>query len=143
MKKKVIAALLSVGMILSVVACGTTEQGSTEQKVSSEAKPSESAASEEVKTDELAWLDTPRSGFIHAFEASWNTWGCHRKNLMVIVCGSANSWIQDKLLNNHGGLYNRVTYEIKLSPFNLKECEEFYKSNNVILSRYDVAQSSS
>ena len=35
---------------------------------------------------------------------------------MVIVCGSANSWIQDKLLNNHGGLYNRVTYEIKLSP---------------------------
>ena len=60
MKKKVIAALLSVGMILSVVACGTTEQGSTEQKVSSEAKPSESAASEEVKTDELAWLD--RSG---------------------------------------------------------------------------------
>lgn len=25
--------------------------------------------------------------------------------------------------------------------FNLKECEDFYKSNNVTLSRYDVAQS--
>ena len=60
MKKKVIAALLSVGMILSVVACGTTEQ-ETEQKVSSEEKSSESiTASEEVKEDELAWLD--RSG---------------------------------------------------------------------------------
>lgn len=94
-----------------------------------------------VFLDELPWLDTPKSGFIRAFEAFWNTWGCHRKNLMVIVCGSANSWIQDKLLDNHGGLYNRVTYEIKLSPFNLKECEDFYKSNNVILSRYDVAQS--
>ncbi len=94
-----------------------------------------------VFLDELPWLDTPKSGFIRAFEAFWNTWGCHRKNLMVIVCGSANSWIQDKLLNNHGGLYNRVTYEIKLSPFNLKECEEFYKSNNVQLSRYDIAQS--
>ena len=57
--------------------------------------------------DEFPWLDTPKSGFIRAFEAFWNTWGCHRKNLMVIVCGSANSWIQDKLLNNHGGLYNR------------------------------------
>lgn len=91
--------------------------------------------------DELPWLDTPKSGFIRAFEAFWNTWGCHRKNLMVIVCGSANSWIQDKLLNNHGGLYNRVTYEIKLSPFNLKECEELYKSNNVNMSRYDIAQS--
>lgn len=63
------------------------------------------------------------------------------ENLMVIVCGSANSWIQDKLLNNHGGLYNRVTYEMKLSPFNLHECEELYISNNVHMSRYDVVQS--
>ena len=94
-----------------------------------------------VFLDELPWLDSPKSGFIRAFEAFWNTWGCHRKNLMVIVCGSANSWIQDKLLNNHGGLYNRVTYEIKLSPFSLKECEDFYKSNNVKLSRYDIVQS--
>lgn len=94
-----------------------------------------------VFLDELPWLDTPKSGFIRAFEAFWNTWGCHRKNLMVIVCGSANSWIQDKLINNHGGLYNRVTYEIKLSPFNLSECEEFYKSKAVKLSRYDITQS--
>ena len=94
-----------------------------------------------VFLDELPWLDTPKSGFMRAFEAFWNTWGCHRKNLMVIVCGSANSWIQDKLINNHGGLYNRVTYEIKLSPFNLYECEQFYKSNNVRMSRYDIVQS--
>lgn len=94
-----------------------------------------------VFLDELPWLDTPKSGFIRAFEAFWNTWGCHRKNLMVIVCGSANSWVQDKLINNHGGLYNRVTYEIKLSPFNLCECEEFYKSNNVKFTKYDIVQS--
>lgn len=94
-----------------------------------------------VFLDELPWMDTPRSGFVRAFEAFWNTWGCHRKNLMVIVCGSANSWIQDKLLNNHGGLYNRVTYEMKLSPFTLRECEELYKSKGVKMSRYDIAQS--
>ncbi|MBQ5760026.1 MAG: ATP-binding protein [Schwartzia sp.] len=94
-----------------------------------------------VFLDELPWLDTPKSGFIRAFEAFWNTWGCHRKNLMVIVCGSANSWIQDKLLNNHGGLYNRVTYEIKLAPFKLNECEALYKRNQVNMSRYDIAQS--
>lgn len=94
-----------------------------------------------VFLDELPWLDTPKSGFVRAFEAFWNTWGCHRKNLMVIVCGSANSWVQDRLLNNHGGLYNRVTYEIKLAPFNLKECEDFYRNNHVKLSRYDIAQS--
>ena len=46
---------------------------------------------------------------------------------MVVVCGSANSWILDNLINNHGGLYNRVTYEIKLMPFTLQECELFFK----------------
>lgn len=94
-----------------------------------------------VFLDELPWLDTARSGFIRAFEGFWNTWGCHRKNLMVIVCGNANSWIQDKLINNHGGLYNCVTYEMKLSPFTLSECEEFYESSHVRLSRYDIVQS--
>ena len=47
----------------------------------------------------------------------------------------------DKLINNHGGLYNRVTYEIKLAPFTLSECEQFYLDKNVKLSRYDIAQS--
>ena len=94
-----------------------------------------------VFLDELPWLDTPRSGFMIAFEGFWNTWGCHRDNLMVIVCGSANSWILDKLINSHGGLYNRVTYEIKLAPFTLAECEKFYESNNIKLSRYDIVQS--
>ena len=90
--------------------------------------------------DELPWMDTPRSGFITAFEGFWNNWGCHRDNLMVIVCGSANSWILDKLVNNHGGLYDRVTYEIKLSPFTLHECEEFFEERQMKFSRYDIAQ---
>ncbi len=94
-----------------------------------------------VFLDELPWLDSPKSGFMRAFEGFWNNWGCHRSNLMVIVCGSANSWILDNLINNRGGLYNRVTYEIKLSPFTLSECEEFFESNNVRLSRYDIVQS--
>jgi len=94
-----------------------------------------------VFLDELPWMDTPRSGFIRAFEGFWNTWGCHRKNLMVIICGSASSWMLNELINNHGGLYGRVTHEVKLSPFTLAECEKFYKSRNVSLSRYDIVQS--
>ena len=94
-----------------------------------------------VFLDELPWMDTPQSGFITAFEGFWNTWACHRANIMVIVCGSANSWILDKLINNHGGLYNRVTYEINLSPFTLGECKEYLESMGVMLSDYDITQS--
>ena len=75
--------------------------------------------------DEIQWLDTPKSGFMTGFEAFWNGWACHRHNLMVIVCGSSNSWILDKVINNHGGLYDRVTCQIRLAPFSLYECEKF------------------
>ena len=82
-----------------------------------------------------------RSGFLTAFEGFWNNWACHRDNIMVVVCGSANSWITDKLLNNHGGLYGRTTYEVKLSPFTLNECEQFFKSKKIRISQYDIVQS--
>ena len=93
-----------------------------------------------VFLDELPWMDTPRSGFITALESFWNSWACHRQNLMLVVCGSANSWMLDNLVNNHGGLYGRTTFEIKLAPFSLGECEEFYRSAGVQMSRYDIAQ---
>ncbi len=90
--------------------------------------------------DELPWLDTKRSGFISAFEAFWNGWGSARSNLMVIVCGSASSWIKGRLLNNYGGLYNRTTYRIRLLPFSLRECEEYYANRHIEFSRYDIIQ---
>jgi len=94
-----------------------------------------------VFIDELPWMDTARSGFLTALEAFWNGWACHRHNLMLVVCGSANSWMLDNLVNNHGGLYGRVTYEIKLMPFTLKECEAFFQSRSIRMSRYDIVQS--
>lgn len=94
-----------------------------------------------VFLDELPWMDTPRSFFVTALENFWNGWACHRANFMLVVCGSASSWILNKLVNNHGGLYGRLTYQIRLSPFTLGECEEYYESRGIALSRYDMVQS--
>lgn len=94
-----------------------------------------------VFLDELPWMDTPRSGFVTAFEHFWNGWASSRPDLLLIVCGSATSWMEDTLLNNKGGLYGRVTYHLKLSPFSLKECEEFLKHKKIELERYDIVQS--
>ena len=90
--------------------------------------------------DEIQWMDTPKAKFMTGFEAFWNGWACHKNNVMVVVCGSSSSWILDKLINNHGGLYNRVTCEIKLQPFTLRECEKYFESRGVTMSRYDIVQ---
>ncbi len=94
-----------------------------------------------VFIDELPWMDTPRSGFLPAFESFWNGWCSGRDNLMLVVCGSATSWILGNLSRNKGGLYGRLTDEIKLSPFTLKECEDYFAHEQVEMSRYDVVQS--
>ena len=93
-----------------------------------------------VFIDELPWMDTARSRFIPALEHFWNGWATRHDNIMLIVCGSATAWMEDNLINTKGGLYNRLNHEIKLSPFTLSECEEYFKSKEMMMSRYDVAQ---
>lgn len=93
-----------------------------------------------VFIDELPWLDTGRSGFLTALEAFWNGWGNTRDNLCLIVCGSATSWMLDNLINNKGGLYGRLTWEMKLLPFTLYECEQFFQTRKVSMTRYQILQ---
>ena len=93
-----------------------------------------------VFIDELPWMDTARSRFIPAFEHFWNGWASKRNNILLIVCGSATSWMEDNLINNKGGLYNRLNCEIKLHPFSLAECEMYFHSKEIAMSRYDMAQ---
>ena len=89
--------------------------------------------------DEIPWMDTPRSGFVSALEHFWNSWASARKDILLIVCGSATSWIIKKVFRNHGGLHNRVTTRIHLSPFTLNECEQYVKSRHLVMSRYQIA----
>lgn len=91
--------------------------------------------------DELPWMDTPRSRFLSAFESFWNGWCNGHDNVMLVVCGSATSWMLSNLSRSKGGLYGRLTDEIKVSPFTLKECEEYFDHENIELSRYDIVQS--
>jgi uncharacterized protein len=90
--------------------------------------------------DELPWFDTPNSGFISALEHFWNSWASARRDVLLIVCGSSASWIIHKLINNKGGLHNRVTKRIKLEPFTLAEVQAFFKQKNSAFEQYQIVQ---
>ena len=90
--------------------------------------------------DEMPWMDTPRSGFLSAFEWFWNSWGNSRHNLVFVICGSATSWMVKNIDDNKGGLYNRTTCKLFLKPFNLKETEEFLINLGINWSRYTICQ---
>jgi uncharacterized protein len=90
--------------------------------------------------DELPWLDEPNAGFISALEHFWNSWASARRDVILIVCGSAASWMINNLINNKGGLHNRITHRIHLEPFTLNECEAYLRQKGAAYSRYQIVQ---
>ena len=90
--------------------------------------------------DEFPWLDTPKSGFLQAFDHFWNNWASRQSNLIVVICGSAASWMIQNIVRNKGGLHNRLTRRIRLSPFNLYETERFFKQQGIVLERYQILE---
>ena len=90
--------------------------------------------------DELPWMDSSRSDFLIALEAFWNEWASARKDVLFIVCGSASSWIVNKLFKDKGGLHNRITARILLKPFTLHECELYLQSRDIDMTRNDIAE---
>ena len=93
-----------------------------------------------VFLDEMPWLDTHKSGFLVAFEYFWNSYGANKNNLMLIVCGSATSWLVENIDHNKGGLFNRQNCRIYLEPFNLYETKKFLESKNIVWSDYDFCE---
>ena len=88
-----------------------------------------------VFLDECPWLDTPRSGFLDELDHFWNDWCTMRKDIVLVICGSAASWIVDKVIDNYGGLHNRLTRQVYLRPFSLHECEELVRSKGIVFNR--------
>lgn len=93
-----------------------------------------------VFIDEMPCLDTPKSGFKQAFEHFWNSWAANQPEIMLIVCGSATSWMVSNLIDCHGGLHNRITHEMYLAPFTLGETEAYLQTNGFVWSRLSILQ---
>lgn len=91
--------------------------------------------------DELPWFDTHKSKFISALEHFWNNWAYYRSDIKLIVCGSAASWMLNKVINARGGLHNRVTHKMLMSPFSLKEVEQYFHRNGFNYEREEIIDS--
>ena len=88
--------------------------------------------------DELPWLAGHKAKFLPALDHFWNTFLSRHRHFVLIVCGSAASWMISKLIHHKGGLRNLVTARLRLEPFTLAETEIFLQSRQVSLTRYDI-----
>jgi uncharacterized protein len=92
-----------------------------------------------VFLDEFPWLAAQKSEFLRAFGLFWNSWAS-QNNVVIVICGSAASWMITNVVRDKGGLHNRITRRIHLLPFHLHETELFLKSRGIKLDRYQLVQ---
>jgi uncharacterized protein len=88
--------------------------------------------------DEFPWMATPRSRLLTALELYWNRYWVFDKRIKLVICGSATSWIIENVVNNKGGLHNRITRTIHLKPFSLYETESFLKEHQIQLNHRQI-----
>lgn len=88
--------------------------------------------------DEFPWMCTPKSGLLQAFDYYWNRFWVNNPKIKFVVCGSAASWIIEHIINNKGGLHNRVTLRVHLEPFTLFEAKEYLKYKGITLDNVQI-----
>lgn len=103
-------------------------------------KQSKAKGKKVIFFDEMPWIDTYASEFVSALEDFWNTWAALRDDILFVACGSATSWMVDKIVENQGGLHGRITSRIYLKPFTLAETEEYLRQEGCVWNRYTIAQ---
>jgi AAA+ ATPase superfamily predicted ATPase len=72
-----------------------------------------------VFLDELPWMDTAKSGFLGELADFWNDFCSQRSNILLIVCGSAASYMMKKVIHNRGALHGRLTDIMPMQQFDL------------------------
>jgi hypothetical protein len=90
--------------------------------------------------DELPWLAGKKSGFLSAFQYLWNHYFSRDNRIILIVCGSAASWMIKNIIYNKKGLYGRLTAEIRLAPYSLAETEAYLNAQQVFLDRRQIVE---
>lgn len=90
--------------------------------------------------DEMPWADSHGSDFVEELEYFWANWVQNRDDIVFIACGSATSWMKEKIEDNQGGLHNRITHRIYLRPFYLNECKEYLQNHGFEWDDYTIMQ---
>lgn len=90
--------------------------------------------------DEFPWMALKKSQLLQALDYYWNRYWSNMPQIKLIICGSAASWIIDNILNNKGGLHNRVTQRLLIKPFNLLETQAYLKNRGIEYNHTQLLQ---
>lgn len=80
--------------------------------------------------DEISWMADKELDFAGKLKGIWDTKFKKNKNLILVLCGSVSSWIQENILNDKGFM-GRISLTIHLEEMPLYDANQFWGKRNI------------
>ena len=83
--------------------------------------------------DEISWMAEGSPDFLPKLKNAWDLSFKSNPDLILILCGSISSWIDENILAS-SGFMGRVSLSLEIKPLSIKDSSTFIKSINPNLS---------
>jgi len=92
-----------------------------------------------VLLDEISWMGSRDAKFPGLLKQAWDMYLKQNDKLILVLCGSVSSWIEDNILN-HTQFVGRVSLVIRLQELELNEVGKFWGSRFERLNRKEILE---
>ena len=86
-----------------------------------------------ILLDEISWMGDKDPDFLGKLKNVWEQHFKKNNQLILIVCGSASSWIEKNVLSSTG-FVGRISFVLTLEELPLKDCQDFWRQTAAHIS---------
>lgn len=89
-----------------------------------------------ILLDEISWMGSKDPHFLGKLKNAWDMEFKKNPNLVLVLCGSISSWIDENILS-HTGFLGRISLNLTLEELPLEDCDQFWEATGAEISAYE------
>ncbi len=89
-----------------------------------------------IVLDEISWMGEKDPDFLGKLKTAWDMYFSKNPQLILVLCGSISSWIEENILSNTG-FVGRITIDLILEELPLNVCNAFWHPKEKRITAYE------
>ena len=89
-----------------------------------------------IVLDEISWMGGKDPDFLGKLKTAWDMYFSKNSKLIIALCGSISSWIEENILS-HTGFLGRIAIDLVLEELPLNVCNAFWRPKEKRITAYE------